>query len=202
MEARTPTWTYRTGRLLRRHRWAATAAALAVFSVSGSTVHSIWQARVAERERAKAVQVAMLLEHLVVNAYAGTCGAEAEARETMNLVRQVFPAGHIEIARAQATLARVLLVTGKPAEAITLLREALPVARKVYPKDNWRTAETQMLLGAALAISGPPGGGREEMEAGLREMRAVLPDHHPRVQEALRIHTRCQQPKLLACTQP
>lgn len=137
----------------------------------------------------------------VVKAYAGDADAETEARATMELQRAVFPAGHVEVARGMASLARVLIVAGKAEEAVPLLRDALPAVRKVYPKDNWRTAETQLLLGAALAIRGRTLEAQEMLDAGLREMRAVLPATHPRVQEAERIHARCLQPVITGCIQ-
>ncbi|MCW5966240.1 MAG: serine/threonine protein kinase, partial [Bryobacterales bacterium] len=136
----------------------------------------------------------------IVKAHAGDEGAEAEARETMELQRTIYPGGHVEIARGQANLARVLIVAGKAAEAVPLVREALPVLRIAYPKDNWRTAETQLLLGAALAITGSTKEGQEMLDAGLTEMRAVLPATHPRVQEAERIRAQCVQPAPSGCT--
>ncbi len=129
----------------------------------------------------------------VVKAYAGVQDAEAEARATMQLLREIHPAGHLEIARGLASLSRVLIVVGKAPEAATLLGEAMPILRKLYPKDNWRTAETQLLLGAAEAMAGKPTAAVQHLEEGLREMRAALPERHPRVQEAIRIHTKCRQ---------
>lgn len=47
--ARRSTWAYRTGKLLRRHRTAAVAAALVVISVAAGLVGTIYQARRADR---------------------------------------------------------------------------------------------------------------------------------------------------------
>jgi tetratricopeptide (TPR) repeat protein/tRNA A-37 threonylcarbamoyl transferase component Bud32 len=49
--AREETALYRWGKFLRRHRWGVAAAALIVLSLVGGLAATLWQARVAERER-------------------------------------------------------------------------------------------------------------------------------------------------------
>lgn len=48
IEAREPTWTYRTGKFIARHRWGVLAASLAVVSLIGALAFAIVQARMAE----------------------------------------------------------------------------------------------------------------------------------------------------------
>lgn len=113
--------------------------------------------------------------------------AENGARKAVQICQAVYPAGHLEIARASNFLARVLLINGKPAEAESLLREAYAMARNVYPKPNWRPAESLLFLGQALAAQGRLEEGRQSAQAGLREFETVFPGGHPRVDEARRV---------------
>ena len=81
VEAREPTLAYRAGRFLRRHAVASTAAALAVLSLAGATAYSVRQAAIAERERVKAVQVAMFLERLLGASKKGGVSRAGHGRE-------------------------------------------------------------------------------------------------------------------------
>jgi len=143
---------------------------------------------------AAAMQLALIQAHL------GHPGAAMLARDTVALQRSVFPPTHIEITRGLTTLSRIHLLQGKPAEAVPLLRQAYSAARNIYPKPNWRTAESRLFLGAALAMQGNRSDAQSELEAAVQEMRAVLPDSHPRTQEALRIRAQCLSPRPARCT--
>ncbi len=52
--AREDTLSYRTGKFVRRHKGAVSAAALAVLALSGGIIATSWEARIAMRERARA----------------------------------------------------------------------------------------------------------------------------------------------------
>lgn len=52
--ARPPSWAYVSRRFVRRHRLGVAAAAALVLAVAAGTAATAWQARVAERERARA----------------------------------------------------------------------------------------------------------------------------------------------------
>jgi len=84
-------------------------------------------------------------------------------------------------------LGRVQIEARRPADAERHLREAYQIARQAFPRDNWRPAEAQILLGVALAAQHRADQSRLAFAAGLREMTAVLPASHPRVQEARRL---------------
>ncbi len=143
---------------------------------------------------AAAMQVALIKAHL------GHPDAESLARETSALQRTILPPTHIEVARGLTNLSRVLLLKNKAAEAVPLLREAYTIARKIYAKPNWRTAESRLFLGAALAQQGHPTQAEAELRPALEEMRAVLPQLHPRTVEAQRIAGRCLAPNPARCT--
>ncbi|MBL8292643.1 MAG: serine/threonine protein kinase [Bryobacterales bacterium] len=61
IEAREPTWTYRTGKFISRHRYSVAAATLAALSLVAALAYALWQASRAEfrfnqvRELARAV---------------------------------------------------------------------------------------------------------------------------------------------------
>lgn len=131
------------------------------------------------------------LQAALIRAHQGDREAEPAARDTLAVVRTVFPANHIEVARGLTVLGRILILNGKSSEAVPLLREAYGIARKVFVKDNWRPAESRLFLGAALAMFGRMEEARAELEAAHREMSAALPSTHPRVVEATHVRERC-----------
>ena len=54
ISARDDTWRYRTGKFIRRHKAPVIAAGLAIAALAGGSVATLWEARVAERERERA----------------------------------------------------------------------------------------------------------------------------------------------------
>jgi len=131
------------------------------------------------------------LQAALIRAHQGDRTAERAARDTLSIVRSIFPPNHIEIARGLTVLGRILILNGKASEAVPLLGEAYGIARKVFQKDNWRPAESRLFLGAALSELGRMEEARVELEAAHREMSAVLPATHPRVAEAARVREQC-----------
>ena len=143
----------------------------------------------------------------LVKAHLGEPDAESMARESVALQRSLFPAGHIEIARAMVALGRVLLLGGaKVKEAEGILGEAHAMTRKIYPLKNWRPAEAQMFLAASVGMREHRGDEAAELaETAWTEMRAVLPEGHPRVEEAARLRgcvTSKQRTHMAACLAP
>lgn len=136
----------------------------------------------------------------LVKAHMGEADAETMANEAVKKVRETFPPKHMEVSRSLTGYGRILIALGKPAQAEPLLREAVEIARGVFAKDNWRPAESQVFLGAALAQQGRADEAARFLREGLREMNAVLPPTHPRVQEAQRIHDRCLAVPVAGCT--
>jgi tetratricopeptide (TPR) repeat protein len=120
----------------------------------------------------------------IVKAHLREPDAEDLARRAVEGARALYPAGHYEISRSLTALGRVLIQGQKPEEAERHLREAIDIARKAFSGNNWRPAESQVFLGAALSAQGRADEARAAWTAGLREMEAVLPASHPRVQEA------------------
>ncbi len=140
------------------------------------------------------------LQLAMVQAYQGEEASEALGRKTVALLREIHPAGHLEITRGLTTLGRILILREKEKEAVGVLEEAYQAARKLYPKDNWRAAEARLFLGAALVQTGRAVEAKDALEEGLREMRAALPEAHPRVQEAKQVVERCGGERVEGCT--
>ena len=54
ISARDDTWRYRAGKFITRHKAAVIAAGLAMAALAGGSIATVWEARVAERERERA----------------------------------------------------------------------------------------------------------------------------------------------------
>ncbi|MGH8092775.1 MAG: protein kinase domain-containing protein [Chthoniobacterales bacterium] len=63
--ARKDTWSYRSGKFIRRHRVGAAAAALVMITLCGAIIATTWQARLARQEKANAQSVSAFLERLL-----------------------------------------------------------------------------------------------------------------------------------------
>ena len=144
--------------------------------------------------------VVSTLNLALIKAHLGEADAEAMANDAVKRVREIFPPRHMEVSRSLTTYGRILIALRKPAQAEPLLREAVGIARGVFAKENWRPAESQVFLGAALAQQSRTEEAARFLRDGLREMSAVLPATHPRVQEAQRVHDRCLAEPVPGCT--
>src|SRR5690606_4455603 len=102
--------------------------------------------------------------------------AEAERlyRESLAIRRQVLPDGHPGISTPLHNLTRVLLASGRAAEAVASASEALAL-RSNYP-DPWHPLRlrTGLLLAEAQAAAGDPASAREAMQPLVSLMR----QHH------------------------
>ncbi len=87
IRARRPTLAYRASRFVRRNRIAVAAALLAVVSLAAGFVATAWQARVAQRERARAQKryedVRRLAESLILDVDEKMKQGVTEAREAL-----------------------------------------------------------------------------------------------------------------------
>lgn len=97
VSARDDTWRYRAGKFVHRHKAAVLAGSLAAVALATGTVATAWEARVAERERARAEQrftdvgrVANSLLFDVHDALRGVAGAEAARRMVLDRALNFF----------------------------------------------------------------------------------------------------------------
>jgi len=152
VRARKGTWTYRTGKLVRRHKWGVAAVLLvAVLSVA-STV--LWRRAVAEgrraeqgeaealRERTRAERVSDFLLRLFKSANPDSAqGGTVTVREVVDQGRARLLAGDEhedpEIAAAIAgTLGDVYRNLGLYDEALELLEHSEEIRRRLYPEGH------------------------------------------------------------------
>ncbi len=101
-------------------------------------------------------------------------GAEAQLRDALQRRQRVLGAAHLATAATSVNLARVLLVTGRLAEAEVLLHDALSsVGKQVPAGDDWQTGWTQGVLGACLSAQGRYGEAEQLLLAGYATLKAT-----------------------------
>ncbi len=161
VSARQGTLRYRTGKFLRRHRWATlagVAAGITLLAFSVSTLHqnrlistqrelALAQRDAAEREREKARRLSNLLSGVFEVADPGGAGARTfSARELLDQARpRILEELAEEPELRAATLDRLGSIyrnLGDHQEAEQLLLEALALQRRHLPARHPDTAET------------------------------------------------------------
>jgi serine/threonine protein kinase len=150
VEACPPGAAYRLWRYARRHRAAfATAAGFVGLLLAGTAV-STWQAVRATRAEQEALDARDRAARAEQEASAAR-DAAAAYREVVLRDPQLraLPADHPDRAVALARLGKLLLQSGRHAEAEVLLRECLAIREKKLP-DDFRRFNAVSMLGAAL----------------------------------------------------
>jgi tetratricopeptide (TPR) repeat protein/predicted Ser/Thr protein kinase len=139
--ARPDSVAYRAGKFVRRHRLGVAAGAAVALALLVGLGATLWQARAAAREAAKAREVQGFLERLFETSNpAESRGREVTARELLARgVRQVDSGlSHQPEVREEllGVLGRIHRELGLYAEADTLLGRAAEVARAVYGPEH------------------------------------------------------------------
>jgi serine/threonine-protein kinase len=170
--ARPSTWAYRTGKLLRRHRVGAAAAALVALSLAGGLAATTWQARVAAREARRAGQVRDFLVGLFEGAAPDSAlGRSVTAKELLDRGADRLQAGLADEPALRADMLRVAgriyRELGLYPDARRLLEEALATHRRSGRPDD--LAESAGELGSVLFEQGQ----FEAAESLAREALAV-----------------------------
>ena len=159
VDARRGTIAYRARKYARRHRGALTAAALVVLSLMGGLFATTQQARVAQRESARAREVTNFL----VGLFRASEPSEARGRELTAL--ELLDSG---VARLERELgdepelqAEMLTVLGSIyrelatlPRADTLLRRAVQLRERVHGPDSEHVVESLNQLGGLLIVTG------------------------------------------------
>lgn len=153
------TFGYRARKFLGRHRLGLAASAAAALALVAGLVVSLWQARIAgrerdtaERARARAEQVQDFLESLFESADPATArGEEITARELLDRGAARIDSELSGQPQAQAdllnTLARVNMELGRYDEARRLGERGLAVARALPESQRAAVAQALNLLG-------------------------------------------------------
>jgi len=110
--------------------------------------------------------------------------AETYHRKALELYGKSLPKDHLWASYPSMGLGRVLLETGRAAEAVGILRQAVAVRRKVFMAEPWRLAEADIPLVAALIRTGELREARSLLEPALLLLEQELREDDERVLEA------------------
>jgi tetratricopeptide (TPR) repeat protein/tRNA A-37 threonylcarbamoyl transferase component Bud32 len=188
VEARNPTNLYRTRLFLRRHRVGAAAAVLFVSGLTASTAYSFRQARVADRERAKAVHVVMFLEQLLGASPKGGISALVTGGRELKVVDVIEQAAarvgeefknspDIEVG-LRTTISSALMALGDREKATPHVARAVELAERLYGDDNVVTARTLTARGRLRMAAGDYKGAQSDLHRSLAWYASV---RHPEI---------------------
>jgi serine/threonine protein kinase len=159
--ARKDTFSYRASKFIGRNRLGVAAAALIFLAILGGLTASIWQGRVAARERdqarqeqAKADQLNRFLQSILSAAAPEQKGKDAKVIEVLNDAAQRVDtefSNQPEL-RAQAllTIGQTYAQLGLIDQAEKALREAMRLNSQLYGEMNEATVVSMVSLGATL----------------------------------------------------
>jgi eukaryotic-like serine/threonine-protein kinase len=157
--ARRGTASYRFRKFVRRHRGAMAAIALIVLALAGGLVATMRQARIAQRESARAREVTDFL----VGLFRGADPSEARGRTLTAL--ELLDSGVVRVDRELGDepelQAEMLTVLGSIyrelavlPRADTLLRRAVALREQLYGPDSERVVDSLNQLGGLLLVTG------------------------------------------------
>jgi serine/threonine-protein kinase len=159
--ARKDTFAYRTSKFVGRHRVGVAAAAAVLLALLAGLAATVWQARVASRERdqaraeqVKAEQLNKFLQSMLSAASPEEKGREAKVIEVMEdaaaRIETEF-AGQPELkAQALLTIGQTYDQIGLVNQAEAPLREALRLNLSLYGENNQATALSMIYLSTPL----------------------------------------------------
>ncbi|MGB8506861.1 MAG: serine/threonine-protein kinase [Pyrinomonadaceae bacterium] len=185
--ARNSTWAYRTAKFIGRNRVGASAAALVMLAILGGLTASIWQSRVAARERdqarqekAKAEQINKFLQSILSAASPEQKGKDAKVIEVLNDASRRLDAEYADqpALRAQAllTIGQTYFDLGLLDEAEKTLREALRLNAGLYGENYPATALSLIVLGQTLEVESKYDEAEGLLHEGVEIERRLSPD--------------------------
>jgi tetratricopeptide (TPR) repeat protein len=204
VEARAPSWTYRAGKFVRRHRMgvalAATAGTLLAAFVASTLVQSARVAR--ERDRAVAAEQRARREAATAERVSAflvglfTVADPGEARGSQVTAREILDRGAGEIARAldadpevrarlTHTMGQVYKQLGLYDRAAALLGEAVAAREALGDSGREAVAESLTALGDVERYRGRLDEAARLLERALAIRKAALGPDHPAVAETL-----------------
>ena len=159
--ARRDTLQYRVSKFAARNKLAVAATAVIMFAIIGGAIVSIWQARVAAKERseaqqeeAKAEQLNKFLQSILFAASPEEKGKDAKVidvvRDAAERVKTEFSNQPALKAQALLTIGTTYNTLGLGDEAIAILREALRLNSDLYGEDSKEAAACMINLSLPL----------------------------------------------------
>ena len=196
VKARRPTVAYRVHRFVRRHALAVAAAAVVLVSLVAGLSATLWQARVAARERdnarREAATAGRVSEFLIETFEIADPG---EARGNTVTAREVLDSGTRRIGllddepEIQSTMkdvmGRVYQSLGLYDPAHTLLTESLTMRRAASSTPDPRVADSLDHVGMLWIAKGKYDEAEKSLHEGLAMRRALFGESHGSVADSL-----------------
>ena len=158
VEARPATARYRVGRFLRRHRIAATAAALVLLAILGGAGVALWQAREARAAAARAEAVNAFLVTLLAAASPEVDGRDVRMADLLDRAVATLDSAFTGTPDTESQLRLTLGITyrtlGLYDEAGAQLRRALALRTQLHGEGHPQVADVQLSLGRFYAEHG------------------------------------------------
>lgn len=159
--ARRDTFQYRSSKFVTRNKLAVSAAAIVLAAIVAGAIVSIWQARVAAKERneaqqeqAKAEQLNKFLQSILMAASPEEKGKDAKVIEVLDDAAQrlqtEFANQPALKGQALSTVGQAYIRLGLEDQAEKALREAVSINAGFYGEENQATATSESYLAAAL----------------------------------------------------
>lgn len=159
--ARRDTLQYRASKFVARNKLAVIATAVIMFAIIGGAIVSMWQARVAAKERseaqqeeAKAEQLNKFLQSILFAASPEEKGKDAKVidvvRDAAERVKTEFSNQPALKAQALLTIGTTYNTLGLGDEAIAILREALRLNSDLYGENSKEAAACMINLSLPL----------------------------------------------------
>jgi serine/threonine-protein kinase len=162
--ARADTLTYRTTKFVARHKAGVIAAALLLITLSAGIVATLWQARVARKETAKAQRINAFLQEMLSSSSPGYDSASARKDPDMRISEVVAASARRAeteladqpevLAEIQRTIGAAYYAQGHYEQAEQILRAALKKYAALFGDDSPETVEASNALANVLLQKG------------------------------------------------
>jgi eukaryotic-like serine/threonine-protein kinase len=184
--AASDTWLYRTGKFVRRHQLAVSAAVVTLLTLVGFTTVTFVQARriayerdVATAERSRAEQVSsFLVELFELSDPSRSRGNQVTARELLDIGARRVSLGLADQPETRATLlgtiGTVYQSLGLYSDSVALLDEALQSQIAIHGRQHPEVAAALVALGTAECARGELAKCDEHLKAALQMQRELL----------------------------
>jgi eukaryotic-like serine/threonine-protein kinase len=188
--ARPDTWSYRSGKFLRRHvAGAAMSAVLVCLLVAFAIALGVQNRRIAE-ERDTAMEVSRFLERIFTASDPGNArGLEVTAKEILargaDRISVELRARPAIQATLMQTIGRVYLNLGQYEPAIAMFEESLRIGLAAFGERHPQVAAVRSELGLALTRTADYRRARELLEAALAQNRREEGERGPAVAKNL-----------------
>ncbi len=190
VNARPPTWRYRTRKFIYRYKWGVAFATVSLFLLIGGLVSTIWQARVAELNAQQAEAQALiagqvtdfLIDLFEANDPGVIQGDQVTIEELLEKgVEQVLTSNQHSDVRIKllSVLARVYSGMGIYDVSAELYQTALGIAQNQVPADLLALSEIQTGLGLNHRIMGNLSKADSLYREALDNRITVLGEMHP-----------------------